>query len=1291
MAFPQTPLPISVELSYDSGVTWTDVTSDVRAEDGIQIDRGRSDWGQQVDAGRCTFSLSDTDGTYSPRNPESTLYGEIGRNTPVRVSVNTGDVALWLPSNSNDGTDTCNAADVSALGITGDIDVRFDATLFNWYLADVDQGQGGTSVLTELIGKYRTSDAQRSWVLYAQYGYLKFTWSEDGTVSNGFIVSSTAKLPVPASGRLAVRVTLDVDNGSSGWTAKFYTAETIDSAWVQLGDTIDFNSSGTTSIFDSTASLSIGNAVTGTAYTAPGGYVHAAKVLDGIDGTAVADVDFSAQTVGDTAFTDSAGLDWTVSNNAELTDRKVRFVGEVASWTPTWDTGGFDVVTEVEATGVMRRMGQGAVPAKSPMFREFTSPFRTNIVAYWPMEDASGAASLASAFDGHPAVSITGDVTPANYDDWTASDPLVTVDTGSMQVVVPSYTATDYIFIRLFVAVPEAGVASTQRLISFSQTGTARTWSVYLNTSGGLDLRAYDAGGVSILTTGFGSFAVNGKKKSLGIELTQSGSDINYKLFSYDIDSSTLTSSSVIQTTGTLSSYTVGRVTTVRFGQDGLMNETAFGHLAIADLNTAFASTAGALIGWDGETTSQRIHRLGLEEDIRSFSTAASEEQLGVQARATVLDLMRTAGDVDEGILAEQRDILGIRLVQLGSLYNQVPGLVLDYTGSDGLVAPLDPVDDDQSVTNDVTVAREGGSSARVVDTVSALSTQAPPSGIGLYDTSYTLNLFEDEQTITHAGWRLLLGTWDETRFPQVTVNLAGAPGSIPDAAACDTGSRIQITNPPVWLPPDTIDLMVQGYTERLDQYTWTITFNCTPYGPYNVATDSDGVFDHADTDGSELAAAMTSTATTATVETTTDGPLWTTASPTLITNYDFESNLTGWTGSGATIARLTTPGIAPFRGVWSMQITPDGTSEFPNAGSDLIAVTVGQSYTLSGWVLCETAHEMDLNINWFDADINYLSTSSNGDTLVANEWTWFSKTATAPANAAFANAAPTIPNTPATTDVGWADMVTFRKTYDGFEEDFPFDIRVGGEVMTATAITSSAQDSFSTAHTDSWGDAEIGGTWTNSGGVAGNFDVTGGYGSHTHTTKDVRRISLLTSPGANTDIYTDITTSAIPTGGSLYGVIASRYTDVNNQYFARLEFTTSSTVVLGIRKRVSSTETELDTHTVDVTHAAGTFLRVRFQVTGSTVRAKAWKLTDSEPYDWQVSVTDTALTSAGSLGLWSIANSSNTNTNPEVRFDNFEVVNPQTFTVTRSVNGVTKAQTSGTDVRLAFPALTAL
>jgi hypothetical protein len=1286
LAFPQTPLPIQVEISLDN-TTWTDITSDVRSDSQIRINRGRSNWASSVEAGQCSFALSNTDGKYSPRNPTGPYYGSIGRNTPVRVSVKTGSVALWLP-----GTDTDYAAtpDNAALDITGDIDVRFDATLLNWYLADSAEGAGNRSVLTELVGKYNTTGNQCSWVLYTQDGLLCFSWSPDGTNANSVNANSSVKLPVPASGRLAVRATLDVDNGSGGLIVRFYTSDSINGAWTQLG--ADATGNFTTSIFNSTADLRIGNAIGG--LDSSGGYmpalgrVHAVQVLNGIGGTAVANPDFTAQTIGAGSFTDSAGRTWSVNGMAEITNRKTRFVGEVSSWTPVWDTGGFDVTCQVEAAGVMRRMGQGAVPIKSPMVREFTSPSRTNIVAYWPMEDASGATSLGSAIDGHPPMMISGAVTPAAYSSWAASDPVPTVDTGYLRATVPNYTATNYLFLRVFVAVPAAGVSSTQRLLSVTQSGTATTWSVYLNSAGDLDLRAYSPLGAQLLSTGFnGTHAINGAQKSIGVELTVSGSDIAYRLFVYDVQQSTLTNAVFTSTSGTLTSQSLGRALQVRFGEDSAMAGTAFGHLAISDSNTGFLSTAGALVGWNGETAAARVHRLGLEESITSYATAPGDEQMGVQGRDTILNLMRDAEGVDEGILAEQRSILGVRLVQRASMYNQTPVFTLDYAGSDGLVAPLAPTEDDQRTSNDVTVQRSGGSSGRATEDEGALSLLPPPDGIGTYASSYTLNLFDDTQPANHAGWRLHLGTWDEIRYPVVSVNLAEAPASIEAATKVDVGCRMQINNPPAWLPPGIVDLRAEGYTETLAQFTWKIDYNCSPCGPYTVAYESDA---RADTDGTTLAAAATSTATTLYALTQAGSSVWTTdvtdlpfdiavggetvqvepSGTVLNSNAGFETGTTGWTPTNATLARSSSIHRV---GSWSALLTT-GSGSNPRAEADMSAVTAGNTYTAMGWLYTPAPlpQVAGINVNWYDASRAYLSTSGNTTTLKTGVWTPFNAQFTAPVGAAYAGVLFTVANTPGAGYLLYADNV---KLING-----------------ATGITSFIKDTFTRTVSNGWGTPDIGAAWTTTGGSASDYAVGSGYGSVTLASVNSSRNTSVTAIHPDSDTYCDMTTSALATGDSLFGAVVARMVDTSNRYLARLEFNTSNAIVLTVQKSVAGALTQLGTaYTLSLTHVAGTFIRVRFQLSGTTLRAKAWLATSMEPTSWAIEVTDTSFTAAGSIGTRSISGPSNTNASPQIRYENFETINPQTFTVSRSVNGVVKAQSAGADIRLTTPAYVAL
>jgi hypothetical protein len=253
-----------------------------------------------------------------------------------------------------------------------------------------------------------------------------------------------------------------------------------------------------------------------------------------------------------------------------------------------------------------------------------------------------------------------------------------------------------------------------------------------------------------------------------------------------------------------------------------------------------------------------------------------------------------------------------------------------------------------------------------------------------------------------------------------------------------------------------------------------------------------------------------------------------------------------------------------------------------------------------------------------------------------------------------------------------------------------PWDIRVGGEVMTVTAVTSVLEDAFGRTSSNAWGAADVGGTWTTSGGAASDYSVGGGYGVHVLSTVDASRRTSITATQADFDVYADITTSALATGDSLYGAVTGRMENSDNMYMARLQFTTSNTIILAIRKLVAGTQSTVGSQvTLSNTHVAGTFIRVRFQVIGSALKAKAWLATDLEPGAWMASGSDSSISQAHSIGTRSIRVTGNTNAaSVEIRYDNFEVVSPQTFTVTRSVNGVTKSHSAGADVRLAYPSI---
>jgi hypothetical protein len=211
-------------------------------------------------------------------------------------------------------------------------------------------------------------------------------------------------------------------------------------------------------------------------------------------------------------------------------------------------------------------------------------------------------------------------------------------------------------------------------------------------------------------------------------------------------------------------------------------------------------------------------------------------------------------------------------------MYNQDPAVAFDYANGE-LSDSLNPVDDDQSIHNSVTVSRSGGGSARVDITDGPVSTQAPPDGVGTYSSQPSVSLVDDEQCAYQASWRAHLGTVDEARYPQISVNFAASQVAnnatlVRQLLEHEVGDRLTVAHPPSWLPPDAISQLVQGYVETFTAFAHDVTLNCSPASPYEIAVYGT---DRYDTAGSALNSGCTSTATSISVKTTL-GPVWTQA-----------------------------------------------------------------------------------------------------------------------------------------------------------------------------------------------------------------------------------------------------------------------------------------------------------------------------------------------------------------------------------------------------------------------------
>lgn len=890
MPFPQEPLDVLFEIQIGGG--WTDITADVYTRNATTITRGRPDEGVRSDPARCSLVINNRAGKYSPRNPRSPYFGLIGRNTPVRVSVVAGSTYLLLPGGTSDKVTTPDAA---PLDITGDIDIRIDVTRPDW------------TTVADLAAKYLTTGDQRSWAFVANSdGTMVYIWSPDGTLGNRVTVVSTESLPAPSSGRLALRVTHDVNNGASGNTVTFWYAPTIAGPWTQLGEPVV--SSGTTSIHSGTSEVELGE-ITGLNNPSTVGRLHAFELRSGIGGSLVANPDFTVQTPGATSFADSAGRTWTLQGNTELTAQIIRFVGEISSWPPRWDVSERDVWVPVEAAGILRRLGHGRAPIASTMRRGLTSPGVTSPpVAYWPCEDDEGATSIASAIGG-PPMRIYGAPELASYEGFASSAPLPVMKTGSISGLVPAYTLTTDTQVRILAAIPSGGTTNGQCIVRIHTSGTARRWDLLYGTGGTLELRAYDEDGAQILATGGVAFDVDGRHLRLSVELRQSGAHVDWAMVSVQAGHS-----SGVSWSGTLNNRTVGQVGRISIAPERGLGDTAIGHVSLQTEITSLFDLGGELAAWEGEAAARRIQRLCREQGI-AFSAGGRLDDstaLGPQRPAALLDLLTEAAEADGGILHETRQDLGLAYRPRSALYNE-HSLDLDYDAGH-ISPPLDPVEDDQDVMNDVTAQREGGSSARVMVESGPLSVQPPPDGIGPYETSITLNVHDDDDLVQQAAWRAHLGTWDEARYPQIAVDLAANPALIDDMAAIESGARITIGNPPPWLPPERIDQLVRGYAEVLGVYDWTIALNCSPAGPYRVAVTDDDQLGRLDSERSTLDAPVDSTTTSIDVAVETGYAPWITDAD-LPGQFPFDLMVGG--------ERMTATAIgAPSSGVQTFTVT---------------------------------------------------------------------------------------------------------------------------------------------------------------------------------------------------------------------------------------------------------------------------------------------------------------------------------------------------------------------------------
>ena len=272
-------------------------------------------------------------------------------------------------------------------------------------------------------------------------------------------------------------------------------------------------------------------------------------------------------------------------------------------------------------------------------------------------------------------------------------------------------------------------------------------------------------------------------------------------------------------------------------------------------------------------------------------------------------------------------------------------------------------------------------------------------------------------------------------------------------------------------------------------------------------------------------------------------------------------------------------------------------------------------------------------------------------------------------------------------TNARWINSTGSGELHPG---EFPFDVRTDGEVVSVEASESFSYDDFDRTESNGWGTSQSGHLWTGEGGAASERSVSGGSALMTlPTTTDDRFMLLGTESFDDFDVRWTAGVGAMATGGSLASSLVFRYLPSGDHYRLRAHFTAAGNVVLSMTTPAGQVE---GNQVSGFQYSPGEMFNFRVRMVGQRLRARVWPTSIEEPQVWHLDRTATdGLIANGIMGFAAGMISGNTNTNLVYTYQDFEVWNPQRFTVERSLNTVERAHEAGVSIALDRPAVAGL
>jgi hypothetical protein len=654
----------------------------------------------------------------------------------------------------------------------------------------------------------------------------------------------------------------------------------------------------------------------------------------------------------------------------------LRFQGQANGFTPNWPekTGRWATVT-LSASGPLRRINQGTLPAKSVYTTEIPrSASWPNMIAYWPCEGGDGFRDNPPAVPtgGHPVLRLDDAYTPkvANVPS-TEAFPLSGPLQSHMKMYTgqrfgegedfPTYTSSGVIQLRFLFAVP--GALPTHEEIQVDDTvkqfpgihwqplfylhmagGSIPGWALQINDLGDMRVIGYNSAGSVARTGGAVAWAVSGAPWLCGVTISNSGSSVNVLVRTKDFKTGTNLANTWNFSSTSISGQIVGLepiapdCSPAGTGTENVLIAHLSVHTGSEQINTTGVNNL--MFGLPGESMAVRLarlcdrHQIYVETlDSAAGATTSITDTMGPQYYDTLTELLRECERTGQGLLY---DGLGSGLTYVTKRRretnaNSAATLVLD--ASEGqLIEPFAPIDDDQLTINHCDVSTRNGTAITYIDTGGPVGAEA----IGDYATSFTVNPESDAGLIRYAEWAVGLGTQQGYRYPTVSFALDASPELIDGWLACIPTSRVDVQNIASIRRQhsgETIRLLLEGWHEEIDAFTWRVTANTSSAEPWRVvelaaATGSagDGIC-HLQTESSQLNADYTS-GTTISVRTNT-GLRWITTSEDA-DSFPFDISVGGVKATVTGITSTTSPQAFTLSAVLPRTFTGSTTAGSP-------------------------------------------------------------------------------------------------------------------------------------------------------------------------------------------------------------------------------------------------------------------------------------------------------------------------------------------------------------------------